>query len=196
MHPLNRFVGLDERREPGIFAAGGLVLIGTGVAIWVLGLDFKLFWVVLVGLSAGQIEAALPNLDAPAGRLEVVSNPQAPYAVLVDFAHTPDALRSAIQAVRPVVGAGGELRVLFGCGGNRDAGKRFKMGAAAAELAESICITTDNPRRENAETIARQVAEGCASVRASGWRMEPATSVSNSRRRDSSRFRLQSKSWS
>lgn len=112
------------------------------------------------GLSAGQIEAALPDLDAPAGRLEVVSNPQAPYAVLVDFAHTPDALHSAIQAVRPVVGAGGELRVLFGCGGDRDRTKRPLMAKAVFASADVVYVTSDNPRTESPSAIIDDILAG------------------------------------
>ena len=123
-----------------------------------------------LGLTVGECATALVTTEPVPGRLEPIDCGQS-FAVFVDYAHTDDALRQVLSTLRDITP--GKLRVLFGCGGNRDAGKRFKMGAAAAELAESICITTDNPRRENPETIARQVAEGCASICATGWRMEP-----------------------
>ena len=123
-----------------------------------------------LGLTAADCATALATTELVPGRLEPIDCGQ-PFAVFVDYAHTDDALRQVLITLREITP--GKLRVLFGCGGNRDAGKRFKMGAASAELAETICITTDNPRRENPETIACQVAEGCASVRTGGWRMEP-----------------------
>ena len=123
-----------------------------------------------LGFSSGECAAALATVEPVPGRLEPIECGQ-PFAVYVDYAHTDDALRQVLATLREITP--GTLRVLFGCGGNRDAGKRFKMGAVAAELADVICITTDNPRRENPETIARQIGEGCASVRESGWRMEP-----------------------
>ncbi len=101
------------------------------------------------------ILAAIPPVP---GRLEPLSEGQ-PFAVYVDYAHTDDALRQVLVTLREVTP--GRLRVLFGCGGNRDTGKRRKMGEAAAELADDILITTDNPRRENPSLIAQQVAEGC-----------------------------------
>ena len=118
------------------------------------------------GLSSSQIEAALPELDAPAGRLEVVSGPDDAYSVLVDFAHTPDALRSAIEAVRPAVGAGGaggELRVLFGCGGDRDRTKRPLMAKAVFASADVVYVTSDNPRTESPSAIIDDVLAGVPS---------------------------------
>ncbi|MGE4550956.1 MAG: UDP-N-acetylmuramoyl-L-alanyl-D-glutamate--2,6-diaminopimelate ligase, partial [Opitutales bacterium] len=123
-----------------------------------------------LGFSSAECAGALATTEPVPGRLEPIPHAGS-FAVFVDYAHTDDALRQVLGTLREITP--GKLRVLFGCGGNRDASKRFKMGAAAAELAEAICITTDNPRRENPETIARQVAEGCASIRAGGWRMEP-----------------------
>ena len=81
----------------------------------------------------------------------------APLAV-VDYAHTPDALRKALVAAR--AHCAGRLAVVFGCGGDRDAGKRPIMGAIAAELADDIVITDDNPRSESPPAIAADIAAG------------------------------------
>jgi len=109
------------------------------------------------GLSAAQIESALPGLTAPAGRLEQVSASDDPFTVLVDFAHTPDALLSAIRAVRSVVGDGGKLRVVFGCGGDRDRRKRPLMGRVVVDRADAVYVTSDNPRTENPSAIIDEV---------------------------------------
>lgn len=83
----------------------------------------------------------------------------APLAV-IDYAHTPDALEKALQTLRPVAQARqGELWCVFGCGGDRDAGKRAPMGAAAS-IADHIIVTSDNPRSEEPVAIIRQITEG------------------------------------
>jgi UDP-N-acetylmuramoyl-L-alanyl-D-glutamate--2,6-diaminopimelate ligase len=79
--------------------------------------------------------------------------------VYVDYAHTPDALKTALLAIQPHVR--GKLHVVFGAGGDRDSGKRPLMGRMAAEHADRIFVTDDNPRREDPGTIRRQVLNGC-----------------------------------
>jgi UDP-N-acetylmuramoyl-L-alanyl-D-glutamate--2,6-diaminopimelate ligase len=111
-----------------------------------------------VGLELADCVPLLAAMPPVPGRLESLRQGQ-PFAVYVDYAHTDDALRQVLSTLREITP--GRLRVLFGCGGNRDTGKRRKMGEAAAALADDILITTDNPRRENPYLIAEQVAEGC-----------------------------------
>ena len=123
-----------------------------------------------IGISADECAKALATAEPVPGRLEPIHCGQ-PFAVYVDYAHTDDALRQVLITLREITP--GRLHVIFGCGGNRDIGKRFKMGAVAAELADTSCITTDNPRHENPELIAGQISEGCASVSESGWWVEP-----------------------
>jgi len=89
--------------------------------------------------------------------METFGGTQAPLAI-VDYAHTPDALRKALSAAR--AHCTGRLSVVFGCGGDRDAGKRPIMGAIAAELADDIVITDDNPRTEPPAAIAADIAKG------------------------------------
>ena len=108
----------------------------------------------------------LASAGPPRGRLQPVRpglpDPSAP-ALYVDYAHTPDALDAALSALRPF--AKGEIRVVFGCGGERDKGKRALMGAAAARGAERLFVTSDNPRRENPLTIIDDILAGTAGAR-------------------------------
>ena len=80
--------------------------------------------------------------------------------MLVDFAHTDDALEHVLEAVRPMVPPEGRLRVVFGCGGDRDRGKRPRMGRIAAQLADAVYATSDNPRSEDPNAILDQVLDG------------------------------------
>jgi len=108
-------------------------------------------------LSVHQIAACLEGAQGAPGRLQAVRCGQ-PFAVLVDYAHTDDALRKALQALRPLTK--GKLRVLFGCGGDRDRTKRPRMAEATEELADVIYVTSDNSRTEDAGEIIRQIVAG------------------------------------
>jgi len=121
------------------------------------------------GISLGQCVEALIKARPVPGRLEAIEENQ-PFGVYVDYAHTDDALSNVLEALREITP--GKLQVVFGCGGNRDVGKREKMGRVAVELADAVTITTDNPRREDPGDIAQQIAEGCSSVRQEGWSIE------------------------
>ena len=110
------------------------------------------------GVSKADALEALERLSGVAGRLEIAGvKDGAP--VFVDFAHTEDGLRKVLQNVRPHVE--GSLRVVFGCGGDRDAAKRPKMGAVAAKFADDVIVTDDNPRTEEASAIRAAVMAGC-----------------------------------
>jgi UDP-N-acetylmuramoyl-L-alanyl-D-glutamate--2,6-diaminopimelate ligase len=113
-------------------------------------------------LSVGfSFEAVLAGLGAPVrvpGRFERVGATR-DFAVLVDYAHTPDALASVLGAARSLVD-GGKLVVVFGCGGDRDRSKRPLMGEVATRLADVAILTSDNPRSEDPDAIARDVLEG------------------------------------
>ncbi|MGZ5061254.1 MAG: UDP-N-acetylmuramoyl-L-alanyl-D-glutamate--2,6-diaminopimelate ligase [Usitatibacter sp.] len=104
------------------------------------------------------IEAVCALVPVP-GRLERVGGGAAPL-VVIDYAHTPDALEKALEALRPTVGSGHRLVCVFGCGGDRDAGKRPLMGKAAARLSDHVIVTSDNPRSESPGAIISQVLAG------------------------------------
>jgi len=122
------------------------------------------------GADPESAAAALPGLKPVPGRLEVAARLENGAAAIVDFAHTPDALRTVLTALRPFVT--GRLSVLFGCGGDRDAGKRSVMGEIAARFADDVIVTDDNPRSEEAAEIRRQVMTGCPEAQEIGDRAE------------------------
>jgi UDP-N-acetylmuramoyl-L-alanyl-D-glutamate--2,6-diaminopimelate ligase len=115
------------------------------------------------GLTLDQIAAAAEALKQVPGRFQVVPSGDTGITVVVDYAHTDDALRNLIALARQVVGGhGGRVITLFGCGGDRDRTKRPKMGRAAAEDSDLVVLTSDNPRSEEPMTI---IAEALAAVR-------------------------------
>jgi UDP-N-acetylmuramoyl-L-alanyl-D-glutamate--2,6-diaminopimelate ligase len=115
------------------------------------------------------IEQALSSVDPVPGRLENIPS-SLKFGVYVDYAHTDDALRNVLTTLRELTT--GRLLLTFGCGGNRDTGKRSRMGQVAAELADFTIITSDNPRKESAATIAEQIVEGYRRVRPDQFRVE------------------------
>ncbi|MGP5078714.1 Mur ligase family protein [Brachybacterium alimentarium] len=114
--------------------------------------------VISLGASPATVAAALTQVTAPPGRLETIGRRDGVTAI-VDTAHNPAALRTALQAVRP--GTAGRLIVVFGAGGERDRAKRPEMGELAAALADVVVLTDDNPRREPAQRIRDEVRVGC-----------------------------------
>ena len=119
-----------------------------------------------LGVERAALEAAMGRASAPPGRLEPVTDPDAPFAVLVDYAHTDDALLNVLRAVRPALPEGGRLIVVFGCGGDRDRTKRPRMARVASEFADRIVITSDNPRTEDPASILREIEAGVPPHRA------------------------------
>ncbi|MDD5296673.1 MAG: UDP-N-acetylmuramoyl-L-alanyl-D-glutamate--2,6-diaminopimelate ligase [Rhodocyclaceae bacterium] len=112
------------------------------------------------GFGAAEIAGVLPRLLPPAGRMQMLGGEGEPL-VVVDYAHTPDALAKVLAALRPTAEArGGKLTCVFGCGGNRDKGKRPLMGQVAARLADRVLLTSDNPRGENPGTILKEIHAG------------------------------------
>lgn len=112
----------------------------------------------LVGVSPVEVAEGLSTAGVVPGRMEPVEAGQ-PYAVLVDYAHTPDALEEAILAARQQT-AGGRVIVVFGCGGERDRGKRPAMGSVAVRRADLAVATSDNPRGEDPLAILSDIAAG------------------------------------
>lgn len=117
--------------------------------------------VIAVGLSLGISLAdcadAMSTARGVKGRMEVVPT-DGDYTILIDYAHTPDALENALKALR--IGEKGRLVVLFGCGGDRDRTKRPIMGTIAAENADFVIVTSDNPRTEDPQEIINEIVSG------------------------------------
>jgi UDP-N-acetylmuramyl-tripeptide synthetase len=117
-----------------------------------------------IELEAGL--AALARVTPPPGRMQRLGGGFEPL-VVVDYAHSPDALEQVLTALRPAVAAGGELICVFGCGGDRDSGKRPEMGRVAGKGADRIVVTSDNPRSEEPGAIAAAIVAG---IRETGQR--------------------------
>lgn len=125
-------------------------LLGVIASLRALGIDLK------------AAVAVCAQLRAVPGRLDCVGGQDAPL-VVVDYAHTPDALAQTLDALRPLAGQrAGQLWCVFGCGGDRDAAKRPLMGAIAAAKADQIVVTSDNPRSEKPANIISQILTGMA----------------------------------
>jgi UDP-N-acetylmuramoyl-L-alanyl-D-glutamate--2,6-diaminopimelate ligase len=107
----------------------------------------------------GSALDALAALTPPPGRMQRLGGGALPL-VVIDYAHSPDALEKALTALRPSVSVGGALTCVFGCGGDRDKGKRPEMGRIAATLADRVVVTNDNPRTEDPAEIAAAIVHG------------------------------------
>jgi UDP-N-acetylmuramoyl-L-alanyl-D-glutamate--2,6-diaminopimelate ligase len=110
-----------------------------------------------LGLPLGAIGSALSAVGAVPGRFEQVQAGQ-PFLVVVDYAHTPDALERVLETARKLTR--GRLGVVFGCGGDRDRSKRPIMGEIAARLSDRVWVTSDNPRSERPEAIVDEIVAG------------------------------------
>ena len=115
--------------------------------------------VLSLGVDFAEALVAAEALEPVVGRLQAVGD-GADIRVIVDYAHTPDALERAIRALKETDNAGA-LWVLFGCGGDRDSGKRAEMGAIACQFADRVIVTSDNPRSEAPESIIDDILRGC-----------------------------------
>src|SRR4051812_20042951 len=111
-----------------------------------------------LGVDDATIADALTHAVRVPGRFEPVDEGQ-PFAVLVDYAHTPDSLDNVLRAARPL--ATGRVIVVFGAGGDRDRAKRPLMGAVACDQADVVIVTSDNPRNEDPRAIVAEVLQGC-----------------------------------
>ncbi len=154
--------------------------------------------VLMSGASPSTVVAGLASVSPPRGRLERVhrapkymlapDGTREPYQAaeerrdrvqaFVDYAHTPDALRNVLQTLRELVQPdGGRVLCVFGCGGDRDPGKRAQMGEAAAELADLVYVTSDNPRSEDPLTILDHIRQGIPSPEAVHFEADRRTAI-------------------
>ncbi|MFN0133234.1 MAG: UDP-N-acetylmuramoyl-L-alanyl-D-glutamate--2,6-diaminopimelate ligase [Phycisphaerales bacterium] len=139
----------SERAEVGLIGAhNAMNAVQALAACYALGVPMR------------ELVRGIERAVAPPGRLEPVTSRRSPFQVLVDYAHTDDALRKVLTTLRPLRGPGGRLVVVFGCGGDRDRTKRPRMGEAASELADRVIVTSDNPRSEEPEAIIREIVAG------------------------------------
>lgn len=155
---------------PGMFSVyNALGVLGVGLAL---------------GLTLRQAVDALSTARGVKGRVESVPT-DGDYAILIDYAHTPDALENVLKTLRAVTR--GRLIAVFGCGGDRDKAKRPLMGAIAADNADIALVTSDNPRTEDPEEIIREILEGmkdrrghtkviCDRIKAIHWAIDNARS--------------------
>jgi len=119
---------------------------------------------LVVGIPIKTIETGIRNLKSVRGRFERVAANDGP-TVIVDYAHKPDALEKLLHAVRDLA-QGKRVVILFGCGGDRDKGKRPQMGEIAGKLADYTILTSDNPRSEKADAIISEIEKGMSGVAA------------------------------
>jgi UDP-N-acetylmuramoyl-L-alanyl-D-glutamate--2,6-diaminopimelate ligase len=121
-----------------------------------------------LGIELRTVEAALAQFPPVPGRTEAVAVPES-YKVFIDYAHTADALRNVLATISEFTR--GRVIVVFGCGGDRDKGKRKPMGEIAGELADFSILTTDNPRTEDPREIVKQIEQGFAAVTCSRYQV-------------------------
>ena len=114
---------------------------------------------MIMGVELDTIKRGLESIANVPGRIETLET-QTPYRVILDYSHSPDALENILRAVRAFTR--GRLIVLFGCGGDRDKGKRPVMGRIAGEKADFSILTSDNPRHEDPMEILREIEAGIA----------------------------------
>ncbi|HET7086526.1 MAG TPA: UDP-N-acetylmuramoyl-L-alanyl-D-glutamate--2,6-diaminopimelate ligase [Rhizomicrobium sp.] len=150
-----------ELPQAGEFQASN-ALVAAGLAIGLLKENER--------ADAAKVFAALEHLKGAPGRMEKVAFAKSGAPIYVDYAHTPDSLEKILEALRPHTA--NRLHVVFGCGGDRDKGKRPLMGAVAVKLADDVIVTDDNPRSENAAVIRSEILAGAKGAREIGDRAE------------------------
>ncbi len=114
--------------------------------------------VMSLGFPFHDVVSAMCNLESPKGRAEVVDVGDRDFTVIIDYAHTPDGLENILRALRST--CEGRLVTLFGCGGDRDKGKRHLMGGIAADYSDHVIVTSDNPRTEDPGEIIKDILVG------------------------------------
>jgi UDP-N-acetylmuramoyl-L-alanyl-D-glutamate--2,6-diaminopimelate ligase len=154
-------VGVDGIRATVATPLGAAEIVSGVVGSFNVSNLLGVLGVLLVtGVPLDDAVKHLSRVQPVAGRMQKTGGGDKPL-IVVDYAHTPDALEKVLSALRPVANSrGGKLAVVFGCGGDRDPGKRPQMGAIAAQLADAVVVTSDNPRNESPEAIVDQIVAG------------------------------------
>ena len=124
--------------------------------------------VIACGINPGDVIPLLADLKVVPGRMERAAFLEGGAQIFVDYAHTPEALRTALKSLRAHIS--GRIVVVFGCGGDRDKGKRPEMGEIACSLADTVIVTDDNPRSEDATAIRQDILRACPTAREIGDR--------------------------
>lgn len=163
--------GGDVLADDVVLSANGIELVieGNGVEfelstplighVNVANIELLVATLLALSTSVEDIQSIVEALQPAPGRMDVLHAPNHP-RVVIDYAHTPDALGKALASVKPH--CEGVLWCVFGCGGDRDQAKRVLMGEAASQYADRIVITNDNPRSEDPKAIADEVLSGCS----------------------------------
>jgi UDP-N-acetylmuramoyl-L-alanyl-D-glutamate--2,6-diaminopimelate ligase len=165
IRPADGFAITVEGLHGDVLTPGGVVRVESRL----LGLPNLYNWLgaigaaLVVGIPITTIEAGIRNLESVRGRFERVGSGKGP-TVIVDYAHKPDALEKLLHAVREVAGER-RIWIVFGCGGDRDRGKRPQMGEIAARLGDEVIVTSDNPRNENPQAILDEITQGMTGQR-------------------------------
>jgi UDP-N-acetylmuramoyl-L-alanyl-D-glutamate--2,6-diaminopimelate ligase len=163
LYPVRSSISLDGIRAELMTPDGTLEIVSAMVGAHnLMNILIAAGLAHAIGLGGHAIERGVASLAGVPGRLERVENDRG-VTCLVDYAHTDDALRNVLAALRPL--CSGRIITVFGCGGDRDRGKRPLMGLAAAELSDLVVVTSDNPRTEEPSAIIGEILPG---VRSSG----------------------------
>ena len=155
LHYLGRIYYIDLPQAGEFQASNALVAAGLAIGL---------------GGDAAKVFEALEHLKGAPGRMEKVAIAASGAPIYVDYAHTPDSLEKILEALRPHTA--NRLHVVFGCGGDRDKGKRPLMGAVAVKLADDVIITDDNPRSEDASVIRGEILAAAKGAREIGDRAQ------------------------
>ena len=131
--------------------------------------------VIASGVDPEKAIRTMPKLNGVKGRMELAASTSDGSRIFVDYAHTPDAIKNVLNSLR--LHTSKKLKIVFGCGGNRDHGKRQQMGKIASELADEVIITDDNPRFENAANIRTQIKSASPGAIEIADRMEAITAA-------------------
>ena len=161
---------LGDSQKLAIVHAGHTYSVTLPLAVAFQASNALVAAAIAIGLgdSAAKVFAALETLKGAPGRMEKVAFAASGAPIYVDYAHTPDSLEKVLEALRPHAAA--RLRLVFGCGGDRDKGKRPLMGAIASRLADDVIVTDDNPRTEDAAAIRAQILAEAPGAREIGDR--------------------------